>query len=643
MKSSQIYKLSLIPIIVTLLFLYACRHESSEKIFPEAVRGVLDLTDWDFAKDGPADLRGEYEFYWMQLLSPMEFSKAAPPQKKGFIKVPGYWNNYEIEGLKVPGEGYATYRLAVLLDAQKEPLALRLKEIMTAYTLLVNGKKVTSVGSVSKTREATIPGFFRHVVDFESAANQLDIILHVSNFHHRRGGVWEVIQLGRERDIRQIQERRISFDFFLFGSIVIMALYHLFLFVVRKKDRSPLYFSLFCFLIAVRLFSTGERFLIHLFPTISWESMLKLEYLSWYLAVPAFALFMQSLFPKFSILFLRILGFLGVVFSCIVLFTPARLFSYTVNLYEFITILTFIYGIYVIFVSLSEKQVEAFVFLLGFIILSLMVVNDILYIERIIQTGLFAPFGLFVFILSQALLLSSRFSRALTTVEMQRKELKDTLESYKTEIIQRVHAEEALRDSHERFLTVLDSIDANVYVADMATYEVLFMNKHMQDTFGHGLIGQTCYRAFRNRAEPCSDCANERLLDAAGKPSGVCIWEGQNPITEKWYINYARAIKWVDGRFVRLQVATDVTELKQIEQALRENEEKYRNILESIEDGYYEVDLNGNMIFFNDALCRILGYSPDELPGMNNRQFMSNETARRVYETFRSVYETGKA
>jgi PAS domain S-box-containing protein len=641
--NSHIYKSFLILLIFQLSFFSACRKYYPHKIPPEAVKGVLDLTDWDFAKDGPIDIRGEYEFYWMQFLDPMEFSKTAPTQKKGFIKVPSYWNNYEIEGRKLPGDGYATYRLAIFLDAQKEPLAMRLKEISTAYTLLVNGKKITSVGLTGKTRETTIPGYFRHVVDFEPTAKRFDIILHVSNFHHRRGGVWEVIQLGKEKDIRQIQERRISFDFFLFGSIVIMALYHLFLFVFSKMDRSPLYFSIFCFLIAVRLFSTGERFLIHLFPTISWEIMLKLEYLSWYLAIPAFALFMQSLFPKFSTLILRILGSLAVVFSCIVLFTPAKFFSYTSNLYEIITILAIIYSIFVISVSFSEKRIEAFVFLLGFTTLSLMVVNDILYIERIIQTGLFAPFGLFAFILSQALLLSFRFSKALTTVEMQRKELRDTIESYKTEVIQRVDAEEALRDSHERFLTVVDSIDANVYVADMATYEVLFMNKHVRDTFGHGLIGQTCWRVFRNGSEPCSDCANERLLDAAGNPSGVCAWEGKNPITEKWYINYARAIKWVDGRFVRLQVATDVTELKQAEEALRESEEKYRTILHSIEEGYYEVDLAGNMTFFNDSLCKMVGYPKDELMGMNNRQYMSEETAKEFYETFSEVYRTGKA
>jgi PAS domain S-box-containing protein len=640
--NSRIYNSLLFLIIFQLLFLSACRKNSPQKINPEAVKGILDLTDWDFTKNGPADLRGEYEFYWMQLLSPVEFSKAAPPQGKSFINVPSYWNNFEIEGLKVPGDGYATYRLIILLDAQKEPLALRLKEISTAYTLLMNGKKIASVGSAGKTRETTIPGFFRHDVDFEPTANQLDIILHVSNFHHRRGGVWEVIQLGRKKDIRQIQDRKISFDFFLVGSFVIMALYYLFLFIVRQKDRSPLYFSIFCFLIAVRLFSTGERFLIHLFPTISWEFMLKLEYLSWYLAVPAFALFMQFFFPKFSTLILRILGVLGVVFSCIVLFTPARFFSYTVNAYEIITILTFIYGVYVILVSFSEKRIEAVVFLLGFSTLSLMAINDMLYIERIIQTGLFVPFGMFAFILSQAFLLSFRFSKALTTVERQRKELKDTLESYKTEIIQRVHAEEALRDSHERFITVLDSIDANVYVADMATYEVLFMNKHMRDIFGHGLIGQTCWRVFRNGSEPCSDCTNERLMDAAGKPSGVCIWEGKNPITEKWYINYARAIKWVDGRFVRLQVASDVTELKQAEEALRESEKKYRTILHSIEEGYYEIDLAGNMTFFNDSLCKMVGYPKDELMGMNNRQYMNEETSKKFYKTFSEVYRTGK-
>jgi PAS domain S-box-containing protein len=80
---------------------------------------------------------------------------------------------------------------------------------------------------------------------------------------------------------------------------------------------------------------------------------------------------------------------------------------------------------------------------------------------------------------------------------------------------------------------------------------------------------------------------------------------------------------------------------KQNEEALRVSEEKYRTILESIGEGYYEVDLSGNFIFFNDALCRIWGYPKEELIGMNNRTYTDPETAKKIYEVHRKVYETG--
>ena len=87
----------------------------------------------------------------------------------------------------------------------------------------------------------------------------------------------------------------------------------------------------------------------------------------------------------------------------------------------------------------------------------------------------------------------------------------------------------------------------------------------------------------------------------------------------------------------------DVTEQTKAEDALKRSEEKYSNILENIEDGYYEVDLSGNFTFFNNALCKILGYSRDEIKGMNNRQYTDKETAKKVYESFRQVYSTGMA
>ena len=117
---------------------------------------------------------------------------------------------------------------------------------------------------------------------------------------------------------------------------------------------------------------------------------------------------------------------------------------------------------------------------------------------------------------------------------------------------------------------VLNSIDADVYVADMETYEIIFMNEHMIENFSADYVGEICWKVFRNDGAPCSHCTNDKLLDSNGKPTGVIEWECQNPITKKWYTNFDRAIQWKDDRYFRLQVATNITERKKAEQSLRE-------------------------------------------------------------------------
>lgn len=93
--------------------------------------------------------------------------------------------------------------------------------------------------------------------------------------------------------------------------------------------------------------------------------------------------------------------------------------------------------------------------------------------------------------------------------------------------------------------------------------------------------------------------------------------------------------------FVSQHLATALNR-KRGEEALRRSEEKYRTILESIEDGYYEVDLGGNLTFFNDPVCKLHGYSADELKGMNNRHYMEPEVARNVHQEFNKVFRTGE-
>lgn len=89
------------------------------------------------------------------------------------------------------------------------------------------------------------------------------------------------------------------------------------------------------------------------------------------------------------------------------------------------------------------------------------------------------------------------------------------------------------------------------------------------------------------------------------------------------------------------QLVREVEHRRETEEALTEKEEKYRNILESIEEGYFETDLKGRLNFLNDATSKILGWSRDELKGMSFRRYTSPETAEELVSIFNEVLQTG--
>ena len=128
-----------------------------------------------------------------------------------------------------------------------------------------------------------------------------------------------------------------------------------------------------------------------------------------------------------------------------------------------------------------------------------------------------------------------------------------------------------------------------------------------------------------------------------GEPSKINDYEVIKKDGTKCIVELSTSlIRDRDGTGVGFRgIARDVTERERIKQRLKESEEKYRNIIQSMEEGYYEVDPRGSLVFFNEALSRILGYSSEELKGMNNQQYMTEATAKKVYQTSKAVYRTG--
>ncbi|MDR3237863.1 MAG: PAS domain S-box protein [Spirochaetia bacterium] len=124
--------------------------------------------------------------------------------------------------------------------------------------------------------------------------------------------------------------------------------------------------------------------------------------------------------------------------------------------------------------------------------------------------------------------------------------------------------------SQTQFLTVLNSMDAVIYVADLNSYEILFANRYMKDSFGEETEGRRCWEVIHGSGSPCKFCGNERLLE------GVRRLEYRSMRNRLWYQFIDRAIVWIDGRLVRISIGIDITERKQLEQEIIGISEKER-------------------------------------------------------------------
>jgi PAS domain S-box-containing protein len=179
-----------------------------------------------------------------------------------------------------------------------------------------------------------------------------------------------------------------------------------------------------------------------------------------------------------------------------------------------------------------------------------------------------------------------------------------------------------LQESHRRLLTVMDSLDAAVYVADVETYEILYGNKYVRDLFGE-VEGKICWQVMQNgQSGPCDFCTKERLLTPDGEPAGVSVREFQKEATGKWYEVRDRAIRWVDGRTAVLQIAADVTERKHAEEELERAHSEmdtFCNMLKQI--GSYRT-LNGVGTLLMKAVQNIVGSQYTLLHILNSERNM---------------------
>ncbi|TFG90971.1 MAG: PAS domain S-box protein [Candidatus Atribacteria bacterium] len=208
------------------------------------------------------------------------------------------------------------------------------------------------------------------------------------------------------------------------------------------------------------------------------------------------------------------------------------------------------------------------------------------------------------------------------------------------DITDRKQAEDAVLWERDLTQATIDSLPGLFYLFDEQG-KFLLWNKNLEEFSGYS----------------AQEIVRMSPLDFFGEPDKKIIEEaiqkvfltGQVSVEADFLSkDQTRAPYFFTGKLFMFEKKTcligmgvDITERQLAEKALMDSEKKYRYILENIEDGYYEVDTAGNFTFFNNSTCRMLGYSADELMDKNNREYVDDENAKKIFKVYNEVYRTG--
>ncbi len=394
--------------LLILFFLYHFYPYDNGSSVPRAVNGVLDLTNWNFKKDGVVKLDGDWDFYWHKLLTPKDFNKKQV--KSGELSFPNIWDGYIVNGKPLTEDGYATFRLRIKVSDLSSIKSIYLPSTDSSSKLWINGKLILTCGTVGTSKATMVPNFAAEYGDFDSNSNILDLVLQVSNFNYYHGGISDSISIGDNSQMRQIENNRLCFDIICFMSALICGIYSAGIFLIRPKNRSALYIALLSLLMTLRPLFYDEFLIYNVFPNFNFEILCDF-FIILVFGSQLFLMYLYLKFPKQS--FKKFVFISGIIQTSIIImkiFTNAKFLTFAVPLYQSVLVVDVIYAFIVMLRAVKNKEPQAKILLSGALILFVLTINDTLYQSKIINTGFYTPIGFIVFIVALALIQSIKLS-----------------------------------------------------------------------------------------------------------------------------------------------------------------------------------------------------------------------------------------
>ncbi len=416
--------MKLSKLIILFILLYASDSFAAIKE-PVAVRGVIDLRETAGNKF-IVKLQGEWEFYWGKMLLPLDFNGNTSIKPDFYCQVPSYWTDYPADSIKTTGMGFATYRLIMILPAgYRNSLGFDMPVFDSSYDIFVNGKYMGGNGTPGKTEAETKPWYERNFFRFNPASDSVEIIINVSNFHHRRGGFWLLMKIGTFSEVQKGCASTWARDWATISFLMGFSLLFFFFFIIYTKDSLMGFFSLATTGLALRPLFTSN-FLIHNIMNISWIWIVRWEYLGLYLILTGWYWFAVILYPSkpFKIITWIITG-LFTVASIITIFLPVRIFSNMTFIIYPLLILLIGYSMSRSIKGMFRKNRIDYIYFFAFALLSFAAIHDVKISlgKSAVTSSYILTYILVLFVFIQAVLLLYKWVKAYSEKEKLHEEL----------------------------------------------------------------------------------------------------------------------------------------------------------------------------------------------------------------------------
>lgn len=377
---------------------------------PHAIAGELRLDN--LATGVHIPLAGEWLFMSGRLLGAADDWSGAVPRA-----VPDRWQGTDAGGTS--GMGAGSYRLRVTLPGPRKDLGLRFTTTGTSFDLEVNGTVLGGAGRPSTDPRYAIPAYAPGVLRFDAPEGVVDIVVRISNHEYRTGGMWRPFVLGDGADLARIKRAR-DMGIFAFASITLaFAINSLSVFLFRRKEKAFLAFSVFSLIIALRSITTNEYVILQILPGLSFDTLIRLEYVSTYFSIPAGMAYFMSVFREEARpLYKAILICPFLAFGQLILWAPLPLLTRSLTPFYPVAIGLIVAATALVYVpALLHKRQGALGLLPGFLILAGAAASDMLFQSFLVQSPSILMLALGLFVISQALMLARRLVFSFEEVE----------------------------------------------------------------------------------------------------------------------------------------------------------------------------------------------------------------------------------